>query len=167
MPFPPSPPRCLAVAALLLAGCGGAEPTLDTAVVEELAQRADGIADALAGGRDCLALERIAGLEAATASAREAGEVPDTVAAEVLTTAQRLEQDTACEPEPSPSPTGQDGADDEGDDDGGDDESDRGGDGGAGPGGDDDGGDDDHPGNRGQGNGPGNGQGNGRGGGDD
>lgn len=147
MPPPSELPISLAVATLLLAGCGGAQVSLGTAVAEELAQRADGVAAALADGDECLALERIGGLRSATATARDADEVPDAVAAEVLTAAQRIEQDIRCEPEPPAEEQPEQDRDDEDEDD--DDD-------GAGPGGDDEA--DEHPGRgrgRDNGNGPG------------
>lgn len=94
-------------------------------MAEELAGRADGVAAALADGDGCLALERIGGLRSATATARDAGEVPDPVAAEVLTTAQRIEQDIRCEPEPPPEEQPDQDPDDEDDDEDAEDEDDE------------------------------------------
>ena len=115
MPLPPTLTASAAALSLLLAGCGGGQPNVDSAAADELAQRADQVAEALEAGDGCLALERTAELQSATATARDDGRVTDTVAAEVLTAAQRIAQGTSCEPPPE----------DEEDDDGRDGEADR------------------------------------------
>lgn len=96
----PSIPIHAAALSLLLAGCGGAATTLEASVAEDLAQRADAVAQALEAGDGCTALQRTSELEDATTSAREAGDVTDTVAAEVLTATRSIAQSTSCEPPP-------------------------------------------------------------------
>lgn len=112
----PLPPTTLTLSAaalsLLLAGCGGGQPNVDSAATDELAQRADRVAEALEAGDGCLALERTAELQSATATARDEGRVTDTVAAEVLTAAQRIAQGTSCEPPPEEEDDGHDGEED-------------------------------------------------------
>ena len=126
MPLPPFLTVSAAALSLLLAGCGGGQPNVDSAATDELARRADDVAEALESGDGCLALERTAELQSATATARDEGRVTDTVAAEVLTAAQRIAQGTSCAPPP------EDGGDDDpedsgdGDDDGEDEDEDRG-----------------------------------------
>lgn len=96
----PLPSTGVAVAALslLLTGCGGDQQNVATAVADDLAIRADAVAEALAQGDGCLALERTSQLQSATAGARDAGEVPDDVAAEILAATRRITDATACEP---------------------------------------------------------------------
>lgn len=100
----PSIPIHAAALSLLLAGCGGAATTLEASVAEDLAQRADAVAQALEAGDGCTALQRTSELEDATTSAREAGDVTDTVAAEVLTATRSIAQSTSCEPPPAEDP---------------------------------------------------------------
>lgn len=99
----PLPSTGVAVAALslVLAGCGGDQSNVAAAVADDLAIQADAVADALAQGDGCLALERTAQLQSATAGAHDAGEVPADVAAEILAATQRITDATACEP-PAP-----------------------------------------------------------------
>lgn len=103
MPIPLSIPIPAAALCLVLAGCGG-DQAVDAAVAEELAARADAVAEALAAGDGCTALELTAELESATASARDTGNITDAVAAEVLTAAQRIDEGTTCDAEPAASP---------------------------------------------------------------
>ncbi|MBW3659521.1 MAG: hypothetical protein KY457_12845 [Actinobacteria bacterium] len=105
----PSPsPRVLPAALLvvvLAAACGGGDlPTVDAAVAEELAGRADVLAGQLEAGDACGARRTAGGLVTVTSEARDAGTVPDVIASEVIATTRDLVRDVSCEAEPEPEP---------------------------------------------------------------
>lgn len=101
-----SPSSLLAPVVVLLAvACGGEDlPTLDVAVAEELAGRADVLAGQLEAGDACGARETAGGLVTVTSEARDAGTVPVAVAREVIATTRDLVRDVTCAPEPEPEP---------------------------------------------------------------
>lgn len=114
----PSPsPRVLPAALLvvvLAAACGGGDvPTVDAAVAEELAGRADVLAGQLAAGDACGARRTAGGLVTVTSEARDAGTVPDVIAREVIATTRDLVRDVLCEPEPDPDPPAEEEKDDD------------------------------------------------------
>lgn len=98
------PPAGLLVV-LLAAACGGEDlPTVDAAVAEELAGRADVLAGQLEAGDACGARETAGGLVTVTSEARDAGTVPAPVAGEVIATTRDLVRDVTCAPAPEPDP---------------------------------------------------------------
>lgn len=103
---------------LLLPACGGGGdvPTLDAAVAEDLAGRADVLADQLEAGDACGARDTAGTLVTVTSDARDNGEVPVEIAGEVIATARDLVRDVTCEPPAPPAPVVEDDDDDAGED---------------------------------------------------
>lgn len=102
---PPRPPLRLAVLALLAGACGGdAAPTMDAAVAEDLATRADALAAGLEAGDTCAALETAGALVTTASARRDAGEVPTAIAAEVIATTRDTVRGLTCDPQPAPEP---------------------------------------------------------------
>lgn len=111
----PLGPSVLLAALLLAPACAGGEPaTLDAAVAEDLAARADALAAGLEAGDPCAALSAAGDLVRVTAARRDAGEVPEEIAGEVIATSRDTVRGLLCEPEPEPEPPAP--AVDEGDD---------------------------------------------------
>lgn len=101
--------RFLAVVVVaLVVGCGGAAPTIPAGVADDLASLADAAAAALESGDGCAALDHLETLRSGTTAARDAGDVPPPVAAEILTTVDELAAQTQCDP-----PAEQDDGDDD------------------------------------------------------
>jgi hypothetical protein len=97
-------------AVLALAACGGGngdtaaeQPSLPRGVAESLAQESEAIADMLDAGDECGAAQQADVLEAAVEEAIAAGQIPDEFQAELVETAQQLQNDVNC-PQPPPPP---------------------------------------------------------------
>lgn len=95
------------LAALALAGCGGAadqtapkQPHLPRALAQPWAQQADGIAAALAAGDDCTAQQLAGALHAEVVQAVNAREIPPAFEASLLATANDLTGRIVCSAPP-------------------------------------------------------------------
>jgi hypothetical protein len=94
----------LLVAVVLLAGCGGddpeaapEQPALPSALAEELATQADGLADTLEAGDLCAAERRAEELAATATAAISREQVPTAMEEELRSTVDLLVSRIACE----------------------------------------------------------------------
>jgi hypothetical protein len=89
---------------LLLAGCGGSDqtapqaPAIPRAVAEDLAGRAEAIADTLQSGDECGAAHEADDLVAAVATAVESGQIPAELQDSLTETAVELQNEINCPP---------------------------------------------------------------------
>ena len=111
----PRPRGLLLPLVVALAGCGGGEastqperPALGAAVAGRLAARSDAVAAKLAAGDLCGAAHEADALRAQAVAAVDAGDVPASFRAGLLTTARGLVDAVNCPPPPAAQPAASD-----------------------------------------------------------